>query len=174
MTQPDTVEVNMTDDYDERELEVAEMARRAAVAASERRKRLKNSGGGLTVDDVDATALRDLSALLEEIEAWVPGFAGAMVFHGEAAVPIVSLIGAADREATRRALTHAGTSTRQEIDYLEHDAFGGFVDSISSTTRGAVLAVRLPRRPSRCVYHRTTGPTCRSLEGNRQPQTTLA
>jgi len=132
----------MSDD-DERELEVADMARRAAMAASERRKQKTGEGGGLTIDDVDPEALGALSSLLEEIAAWTPGFSGAMVFHGEAALPIVSMITAGDREAMRRALTHVGSSTRHEVDFLEHDAVGAFVDSITSTDRGAVIVVRL-------------------------------
>ena len=43
----------------------------------------------------------------------------------------------------RRSLTHVGSAVRQEIDLLERDAIGGFVDSITSTTRGAVLVFRL-------------------------------
>ena len=132
----------MSDD-DEREFEVADMARRAAMAASERRKQKSNSGGELTVDDVDPVALSELSTLLEEISAWTPGFSGAMLFHGVAALPVVSMITAGDREAMRRALTHVGSSTRREIDVIEHDAAGAFVDSITSTTRGAVIVVRL-------------------------------
>ncbi len=133
--------VRMSDD--ERELEVAEMARRAAMAASERRKQKSNSGGELTLDDVDPVALDELSTLLEEISAWTPGFSGAMLFHGAAALPVLSLITAGDREAMRRALTHIGSSTRMEIDVIEHDATGAFVDSVTSTTRGAVVVVRL-------------------------------
>ena len=41
------------------------------------------------------------------------------------------------------AVTHIGSSTRHEIDYLEHDAVGGFVDSITSTSTSAVMVVRL-------------------------------
>lgn len=133
----------MSDDEDERELEVAEMARRAAMAASERRKQLRSAGGDLTLDDIDPEALEALSTLLEEIEAWTPGFSGAMIFHGEGALPVVSLIRAGNREAMRRSLTHVGSSVRQEIDLLERDTFGGFVDSVTSTTRGAVLVFRL-------------------------------
>lgn len=135
--------LDMSDDDDERELEVAEMARRAAMAASERRKQIKSAGGELTLDDIDPEALQDLSTLLEEIEAWTPGFSGAMIFHGEGALPVVSLIRAGNREAMRRSLTHVGSSVRQEIELLERDAFGGFVNSITSTTRGAVLVFRL-------------------------------
>ena len=133
----------MSADEDERELEVAEMARRAAMAASERRKQIKSGGGELTVEDVDPDALESLSKLLEEIQAWTPGFSGAMIFHGEGAVPVVSLINEGNREAMRRSLTHVGSSVRQEIDLLERDPVGGFVDSVMSTTRGAVIAVRL-------------------------------
>ena len=134
---------HMGEDEDERELEVAEMARRAAMAASERRKQIKSAGGGLTLDDIDPGALEELSTLLEEIEAWTPGFSGAMVFHGEGALPVVSLIRASNRESMRRSLTHVGSSVRQEVDLLERDAVGGFVDSVMSTTKGAVLVVRL-------------------------------
>lgn len=133
----------MSDTQDERELEVAEMARRAAMAASERRKQIKSGGGELTVDDVNPESLESLSTLLEEIDAWTPGFSGAMIFHGEGAVPVVSLINDGNREAMRRSLTHVGSSVRQEIDLLERDPVGGFVDSVISTERGAVIVVRL-------------------------------
>ena len=130
-------------EQDDREVEVADTARRAAKAASERRKQKKNQGGDLTADDIDPAMLQRLSALLEEISAWTPGFSGSMLFHGEAATPIVSLITAGDREAMRRALTHVGSSIRHELDLIERDAVGSFVDSVTSTSRGAVLVVRL-------------------------------
>lgn len=130
-------------ELDDRETEVADTAKRAAKAASQRRKQKKNQGGDLTTDDVDPAMLSRLSALLEEISAWTPGFAGSMLFHGEAATPIVSLITAGDRESMRRALTHVGSSVRQELELIERDAVGSFVDSVTSTSRGAVLVFRL-------------------------------
>ncbi len=138
--------VSMSDEdgSDDRESEVADMARRAAIAASERRKAQRSGGGqGLTVEDVDQAMLEELSIVLEDMAAWIPGFAGAMLFHGQAAQPVVSLITSGDREAMRRALNHVGTSVRMELDLIERDAIGSFVDSVTSTSRGAVLVVRL-------------------------------
>lgn len=129
------------DTSDDRELEVADMAKRAAQAASARRKQ-ERSADGITSDDVDPAKLADLGKLLEEISAWTPGFTGAMIFHGEAALPVVSLISSGDREAMRRSLQHFGSSVRNAIDLTERDAMGPFVDSVISTSRGAVLVTR--------------------------------
>ncbi len=119
------------------------MARRAAQAASERRKRIRENGSGLTADDVDADALADLDRHLEDLAAWTPGFTGAMLFRGPEVLPLVSLITSADREAMRRALMHVAASIRAEIELIERDAVGSFVDSVTSTTRGAVIATLL-------------------------------
>lgn len=135
--------MSQQDGSDDRESEVADMARRAALAASERRRAQRAHDGGLTVEDVDTEMLDELSIVLEDMAAWIPGFAGAMLFHGEAAQPVVSLITSGDREAMRRALNHVGTSVRMELDLIERDAVGSFVDSVTSTSRGAVLVVRL-------------------------------
>lgn len=129
--------------FDNREDEVADMARRAAMAASDKRRRARNSGTNLTASDVDEEMMKRLGRSLENIAAWAPGFAGAMLFRGEAAQPLVSLISSGEREAMRRALSHVATSVRLELDLIERDAVGGFVDSITSTSRGAVLVVRM-------------------------------
>jgi hypothetical protein len=134
---------NAFDGLDERESEVAEMARRAALAASDRNKRTRSAGSDITADDVDPEMMSQLDALFENVATWTPGFAGAMLFRGEAVQPLVSLITSGEREATRRALIHVATSVRSELDLLEHDAIGSFVDSVTSTSRGAVLVNRL-------------------------------
>ena len=134
----------MATDYDggdEREAEVAEMARRAAQAASDRRKRIRNNPSGLTTDDVDGEALELLDRQLEELASWTPGFTGAMLFRGSEVLPLVSLITSADREAMRRALMHVAASIRSEMELIERDAIGSFVDSVTSTSRGAVIAI---------------------------------
>ena len=119
------------------------MARRAALAASERRKRLRDSGGEITAEDVDTTKLGELDTLLGKVAAWTPGFAGAMLFRGEAAQPLVSLITSGEREAVRRALIHVSTSVRTQLELLERDSVGAFVDSMISTSKGALLVNRL-------------------------------
>lgn len=128
---------------DSREDEVADMARRAAMAASENRRRLRTGGGGPTAADVDQAMMDRLGRVLDAIAAWSPGFAGAMLFRGESAQPLVSLITSGDREAMRRSLTHVASSVRMELDLIERDAIGSFVDSVTSTSRGAVLVFRL-------------------------------
>ena len=50
-----------------------------------------------------AYALDALSTLLAEIEVWTPGFSGAILFHGKAALPVVSLIRSGNQEAMRSA-----------------------------------------------------------------------
>lgn len=129
------------DGSDEREEEIAEMARRAALAASDRRKRARESGD-ISADDVDQPMMDRLGKSLETIAAWVPGFAGAMLFRGPQAQPLVSLITAGDREAVRRGLSHVATTVRAEVDLIERDTFGSFVDSVTSTSRGAIVVLR--------------------------------
>lgn len=128
---------------DSREDEVAEMARRAAMAASDKRRRARTGGDGPTVADVDQEMMARLGKSLDSIAAWAPGFAGAMLFRGETSQPMVSLITSGDREAMRRSLNHVATSARMQLDLIERDAVGSFVDSITSTSRGAFLAFRL-------------------------------
>lgn len=127
---------------DPREGDVADMAKRAALAASERRRRLRESGE-ITVEDIDETMLAELDRLLEDVSAWTPGFAGAMLFRGAAAQPLVSLITSGEREAMRRALIHVASSVRIELDMIERDVLGQFVDSVTSTSRGAVIVIRM-------------------------------
>ena len=133
---------NAFDGSDERESEVAEMARRAAMAASGRRKQARASGE-ISADDVDPAMLVKLDALMENLAAWTPGFAGAMLFRGESAQPLVSLITSGEREAMRRSLVHIATATRTEVDFVEGGALGSFVDSVTSTTKGAAIVTRL-------------------------------
>ncbi len=123
--------------------EVADMARKAAQAASGRRRRRRENPSGITVEDVDEKALADLDRELEEIAAWSPGFAGAMLFRGAEVLPLVSLITSGEREAMRRALVHVAESVRSEMEMIERDAVGSFVDSITSTSRGAVISILL-------------------------------
>ncbi len=132
--------VSKYDGTEELDDEVATMARRAAQAASDRRKRIREYGDGPTTDDVDADALASLDYHLEQIATWTPGFTGAMLFRGPEATPLVSLITSGEREAMRRALVHKAASIRDEMTLTERDATGAFVDSVTSTTRGAVLA----------------------------------
>ncbi len=134
---------SLYDGTDEREAEVADMARRAAQAASDRRKRIRATGTGFTAEDVDADALARLDHQLEDLAAWSPGFAGAMLFRGAEVLPLVSLITAADREAMKRALVHVAVSIRAEMELIERDAVGSFVDSVTSTSRGAVIVTVL-------------------------------
>ena len=131
------------DGGDERESEVADLARKAAQAASERRRRVRENPTGITAEDVDEEALAELDRQLEEIAAWAPGFAGAMLFRGAEVMPLVSLVTSGEREAMRRALVHVAQSIRNEMEMIERDAVGGFVDSVTSTSRGAVIAIAL-------------------------------
>ncbi len=133
---------NYADSSDPREGDVADTAKRAAMAASERRKRARSGAGDLTVEDVDETMLAELNRLLESLAAWTPGFAGAMLFRGMEAQPIVSHITSGEREAMRRALVHVASSVRLELDLIERDVLGAFVDSVTSTSRGAVIVNR--------------------------------
>ena len=62
-----------------------------------------------------------------------------MLFRGPEAMPLVSLITSGEREAIRRALLHMAISVRSEMELTERDALGTFVDSVTSTSGGAVL-----------------------------------
>lgn len=120
------------------------MARRAAMAASDKRRRARSAAAdGPTAADVDDAMMERLGTSLETIAAWAPGFAGAMLFRGENAQPLVSLITSGEREGMRRALSHVASSVRLELDLIERDPLGAFVDSVTSTSRGAVLVFRL-------------------------------
>lgn len=124
---------------DKRETEVADLARKAA---SSRRKRVRENPSGITAEDVDDAALAALDHELEEIAAWSPGFAGAMLFRGAEVLPLVSFITSGEREAMKRALMHFAASIRAEMEMIERDAVGNFVDTVTSTTRGAVIAMQ--------------------------------
>jgi hypothetical protein len=119
------------------------MARRAAMAASDKRRRARSGEDGPTAADVDEAMMERLGRSLETIAAWAPGFAGAMLFRGETAQPLVSLITSGDGQAIRRSLSHVASSVRLELDLIEQDALGSFVDSVISTSRGAILIFRL-------------------------------
>ena len=148
------------DDVDEREAEVADMARRAAQAASDRRKRIRQTGTSLTAADVDSGALARMDRVLEDIATWTPGFGGAMLFRGADAFPLVSLITAAEGEAMRRVLINTAVAARKQMDNLGRDSIGNFVDSVTSTARGALivtlfdddlLVVGIEGRPARVL-----------------------
>ncbi len=113
------------------------------MAASDKRRRVRTGGDRPTVADIDEDMMARLGNSLDSIAAWAPGFAGAMLFRGESAQPLVSLITSSDREAMRRTLNHVATSVRMELDLIERDVLGSFVDSITSTSRGALLTFRL-------------------------------
>lgn len=124
---------------DEREDEVADVARRAAMAASARQKLLRDSGTDLAASDVDNDMLDRLGAALERIEASAPTFTGAMLFRGPEATPLVSLLPDFGSEESRRTLTRAATAMRMQADLLADSSIGQFVDSLISTERGALL-----------------------------------
>lgn len=124
---------------DEREHEVADVARRAAMAASARQKLVRDSGSKLAESQVDGDMLDRLGSALERIEAAAPTFTGAMLFRGPEAIPLVSLLPEFGADESRRTLTRAATAVRMQFDLLADSSIGGFVDTIMSTERGAVL-----------------------------------
>ena len=65
------------------------------------------------------------------------------MFRGPEVLPLVSLIAAAEREAMRRTLSRFATAARDEIELVKSDSLGEFVNSVTSTSRGAVLTVVL-------------------------------
>ena len=128
---------------DDREDEVADVARRAAMAASARQKLLRESGSDFSAGDVSNDMLDRLGAALERIEASSPMFTGAMLFRGPDATPLVSLLPDFGSEESRRTLTRAATAVRMQYDLLADSSVGAYIDSIISTERGAVLILVL-------------------------------
>ena len=107
---------------DAREDEVAEVARRAAMAASARRSLARTTPDGLTARDVDEGMLTRLGLALERIAA-----------------PLVSLLPDFGSDDARRTLTRIATAVRMQFDLLEDGSLGRYVDSVVSTERGALL-----------------------------------
>lgn len=128
---------------DDREAEVADLAKKAAQAASIRRRRVRDNPSGITAEDVDDDALSALDLELEQIATDVPGFAGAMMFRGPEVLPLVSLIASSDKEGIRRVLMRAASSVRGEMEMADRLAIGTYLDSVSSTTKGAILSTAL-------------------------------
>lgn len=128
---------------DEREGEVADVARRAALAASARQKLSRESGVLVGAEDVDSEMLERLGTALERIEANCTNFAGAMLFRGPNAAPIISLLPDFGAEEARRTLTRAATAVRMQFELLADTSIGGYVNSIISTGRGALLVQAL-------------------------------
>ena len=133
MTQQDTTA------GDGREDEVADVARRAAMAASARQKLMRESGTDLVAGDVDPAMHERLSLALERIEHASRNYTGAMVFRGADAVPILSLLPDFGTEEARRTLTRTATAIRMQFDFLADSSQGAFRNSIISTERGALL-----------------------------------
>ncbi len=124
---------------DAREDEVADVARRAALAASARRSLARDAPTGMAAVDVDDAMMARLGMALERIEAVSPGFAGAMLFRGVDAAPLVSLLPDFGSDEARRTLTRVATAVRMQFELLEDSSLGRYVDSVISTERGAVL-----------------------------------
>lgn len=124
---------------DARENEIADVARRAALAASARRSAARESGGSLSVAEVDEAMMTRLGQALERIEGRCEHFAGAMVFRGADAAPLVSLLPDFGSDEARRTLTRVAVAVRMQVDLLDDSSLGRYVDSVLSTERGAVL-----------------------------------
>ena len=129
----------MDESGDVREDEVAEVARRAAMAASARRSLARTAPEGMAAQDVDEGMLTRLGLALERIESACTGFAGAMVFRGMDAAPLVSLLPDFGSDDARRTITRIATAVRMQYDLLEDGSLGRYVDSVISTERGAFL-----------------------------------
>ena len=94
---------------------------------------------GMGAADVDEVMMERLGAALERIEAGCDNFAGAMMFRGVDAAPLVSLLPDFGADEARRTLIRVATAIRMQFDLLIDSTLGPFVDSIVSTDRGAVL-----------------------------------
>lgn len=124
---------------DGREDEVADVARRAAMAASARQHLAREPGGDHSASDVDQEMVNRLGLAIERIEAASTNFAGAMLFHGADGQALVSLMPDFGSEESRRTMTRVGTAVKMEIDLLADSSIGPYRDSLISTQRGALL-----------------------------------
>jgi hypothetical protein len=124
---------------DAREDEVADVARRAAMAASARRSLAREAPEGMSPAEVDDAMMNRLGHALERVEAGCANFGGAMLFRGPAAQPVVSLLPDFGGDEARRMLTRVATAVRMQVELLEDSSLGRFVDSVTSTERGALL-----------------------------------
>ncbi len=138
---PTTVPPVSTDDMavDGREDEVADVARRAAMAASAKRQQVRDGGDAPTAEDVDQSMLTRIGAALERIEYRCSNFSGAMLFRGADAQPIVSLMPDFGSEEAKRTINRVATAVRMQYDLLADSSLGAYRDSVISTERGAVL-----------------------------------
>lgn len=127
-------------DDDAREDEVADVARRAAMAASARRSMARDVDDGMSLGDVDDAMMNRLGLALERVESECSNFGGAMLFRGPDAMPLVSLLPDFGAEEARRTLIRVATAVRMQFDLLEDSSLGSYVDSLTSTARGALLA----------------------------------
>ncbi len=80
---------------------------------------------------------------LERIQQSCTLFDGALLVRGVETLPLISLLPDEDPEEARRILTRAATNTRGAMDQFVDAQIGGFVDQVTSTERGAILAKRL-------------------------------
>ena len=124
---------------DGREDEVADVARRAAMAASAKRQPQREAADPPTADDVDQGMLTRIGAALERIEYRCSNFSGAMLFRGADAQPIISLMPDFGSEEAKRTISRVATAVRMQHDLLADSSLGAYRDSIISTDRGAVL-----------------------------------
>mgnify|MGYP001819164270 CR=1 FL=1 len=124
---------------DGREDEVAEVARRAALAASEKRRRSRELDGRPTAEDVDQSMMQRMGQALERIESTSDAFSGAMVFRGAAADPLVSLLPEFGSDEAKRTLGRVALGVRTQIEHLLDSPLGPCLDTVLSTERGAVL-----------------------------------
>ena len=109
------------------------------MAASARRSLAREAPDGEVPAEVDEAMMERLGAALERIEADCDNFAGAMVFRGTDAAPLVSLLPDFGADEARRTLMRVATAVRMQFDLLIDSTLGPFVDSVISTERGAVL-----------------------------------
>ena len=109
------------------------------MAASARRSAAREAPDGMSGSDVDDAMMIRLGLALERIERKCVGFAGAMLFRGSQAVPLVSLLPDFGSDEARRTLTRVATAVRMQLDLLEDSTLGRYVDSVTSTERGALL-----------------------------------
>lgn len=109
------------------------------MAASARQTAAREAGGAMTGGDVDEAMMIRLGLALERIERRCSNFAGAMLFRGPDAAPLVSLLPDFGSDEARRTLTRAATAVRMQHELLEDSTLGSYVDSVISTERGAML-----------------------------------
>lgn len=123
---------------DDREDEVADLARRAALAASEKRRRQREHGVDVSKGIVDDDQMVRLESLLQQVGE-METVVGVMMTRGQGAIPIASVLPTVIGDEIFRTLNSIASTTAHQSELLGNVELGAPRDSLISLRRGAVL-----------------------------------